>query len=137
MVELLGTILAKAHDGDPWAALELIANVTANVPDHKLKDEAFLRASIIHTKGIAKACLRERERQKERTLITTGQGDDEKLLNILAEKLHDEMEHLEPMGTSWHLLPPHKREFFVTCVERVLIELACLPLEETANENYH
>jgi hypothetical protein len=65
----------------------------------------------------------------DETIAATGRGDDEKLLSFLAEKLHDEMEGLDPRGSSWHLLPPHRREFFVGCVERILIELASLPLE--------
>jgi hypothetical protein len=50
---------------------------------------------------------------------------DEAMLLFLGEKLHAEMERLDPRGSMWAELPVHRREFYVACAERVIVEYRC------------
>jgi hypothetical protein len=45
------------------------------------------------------------------------------LIERLAETLHDEMEHLDPIGSDWHTLTDFDREYYRSCAGHMLAEL--------------
>jgi hypothetical protein len=45
------------------------------------------------------------------------------LVDYLSERLHDKMEHLDPVGSKWPTLDSHEKEFYRSCVGCILSEL--------------
>jgi succinate dehydrogenase/fumarate reductase flavoprotein subunit len=45
---------------------------------------------------------------------------EEDLIEALAKRLHDMMEHLDPTGGRWESIDDHDREFYRTCVEDII-----------------